>query len=76
MWIRWPIVQKEIPRFVILCICWDSPNEKTGLGQLLNISIALNLYGHYKVLETVDSIGKPYVNRCDGWAVVLHCGHR
>ena len=31
-------------RFVILCICWDAPSEKTDLWQLLKVSSAFTNY--------------------------------
>ena len=41
-----PIIESSnFHRFVILCICWDTHSEKTGLWQLPNLSSVFNRHG-------------------------------
>ena len=41
--LRWPQLSPNYHRFVILCICWDTPrDEKTGLWQLPKVSMWLS----------------------------------
>ena len=35
-------LSSNLHRFVILCICWNTPNEKNGLWQLPNVSTVFN----------------------------------
>ena len=43
----WPIWAKNVYRFVILCICWDTPSENTGLWQLPSPTRLVPLKGKY-----------------------------
>ena len=51
-------------RFVILCICWDTPSEKTGLWQLPKVS---RVFNHSNLLTTIiyHSFPKDYSCVCN-----------
>ena len=46
-------------RFVILCTCWDTPSEKTGLWQLPLVPSVFNNKAHIKQSSTTQSCCKP-----------------
>ena len=51
-------LNQNFHRFVILCICWDTPSKKTGLWQLPIVSIVfkrdlnLNLFSAHREFST------------------------
>ena len=44
--LRWPI-ESTFSQTVILCICWDTPSEKTGIWQLPKVSSAFKVCFHF-----------------------------
>ena len=44
-------------RFVVLCTCWDTPNENTGLWQLSKVSSACNCGPERDKLPWIGQVG-------------------